>query len=219
MYMIQRIVNALKLDRPIRYYSLLYLLVILLTYSSSYFYYQSKSYSEWTSSASYLKLLDSFAESCMSTQKNKDFCLSQLSLIAKKKIDRYGHQVFFDDEEIIDNRRYKDRKLISNEILLKSLNTKITVIKTSIPKSIWTSVFHSATFSIFDIINRINKGQTSSSIWKFVKDTAWYRSVPHLSFLILVFFTSGFMKRSIIAQITLVDELERLEYEELDKDI
>jgi hypothetical protein len=44
-----------------------------------------------------------------------------------------------------------------------------------------------------------------------------WRSFPHLSFLFLVFFASGFMRRSIIAQKELINELEELEAIELEE--
>ena len=217
--MIQKIVNTLKLDRPIRYYMLLYILVILLTYAGNFFFYKSVSSKEWVSTGNYIKSLDRYSSLCMElTNNNANKCLNKVEDFAKNNSDYYGHLVLINGNTIIDNRRYKDDERLPMKRIgnLPSIDASIEVVKNPIP-SIWLSVFRSATFSAYDIVKKINKGASKEKIWGFVTKTAMWRSFPHLSFLFIVFFVSAFMKRSIIAQTELINELEELEEKELEE--
>lgn len=92
----------------------------------------------------------------------------------------------------------------------------IEITRNSVP-NIWYSVWRSATFSAGQIIDKIQDGKSNEEIERFITRTVMWRSFPHLSFLFLVFFASGFMRRSIIAQKELINELEELEAIELEE--
>ena len=244
--MIQSIVNTLKLDRPIRYYMLLYVLVLLLTYAGNFFYYKSSGTTEWYGANNYIKSLDKYASLCMELSNDTKKCLKNIENLVKiealkkeegygynldnlSKVDAskgkerysyYGHLVLISGKEILDNRRYANKRN-PNINVTKKLSSidgvSMTVITNTMP-NILVSVFKSATLSITDVIEKVNQGESKEKIFQWFWGTAIGRSSPHISFLILVFFVSAFMKRSIIAQIELVNELEMLEYEELEKD-
>jgi hypothetical protein len=216
--MIQKIVNALKLDRAVRYYALLYALVILLTYANNFFFYQSLSVKEWNNSGNYIVSLDRYATLCMDlTNNNTNQCVDKVKDFVKDNISYYGHLVLINGDTIIDNRRYKGERMEIKRVAdLLSINSSIEVTKNSIP-NIWSSVIKSATFSVFDIVERISRDDSNEKVLKFVTDTAMWRSFPHLAFLFLVFFVTWVIKRSIIAQKQLINELEELEAIELKK--
>jgi hypothetical protein len=216
--MVQKIVNALKLDRPYRYYILLYLLVLLLTYANNFFFYQSAETKEWRNIGNYIQSLEGYSSLCTSlTNGNTNKCLDKVKEFAKESSDYYGHRVSIDGKIIIDNRRYKTgRKPINRSGNLSSLNTSIEVTRNTSP-DIWLSVFRSATFSASDVIKRIKRGDSKEKVQSFITKVVMWRSFPHLSFLFLVFIVGGLMKRSIIAQTKLINELEELEEKELEE--
>ncbi|SMM99804.1 hypothetical protein SPONL_898 [uncultured Candidatus Thioglobus sp.] len=206
--MIQKIVNALKLDRVIRYYVLLYVLVILLTYANNFFFYQSVSAKEWSNSGNYIASLDKYAALCMDLTNNRNQCVDKVKGFAKDNVDYYGHLILINGDTIIDNRRYKDERVEIKRVAdLLSINLSIEVTKNPIP-NIWSSVIKSATFSASDIIERISRGDSNEEILKFVTHTAMWRSFPHLAFLFIVLFVSAFMKKSIVAQIEFINKFE-----------
>ena len=216
--MIQKVVNSLKLDRPLRYYAFLYLLVILLTYAGNFFFYQSVGAKEWASIGNHIESANKYASLCIKlTKGNTNKCIEEVEEFAKNTSDYYGYKVLIDGKEITDNRRYPDeREPIVRNGHLSSLNKSIEITRNSVP-NIWYSVWRSATFSASEIINKIQDGKSNEEIERFITRTAMWRSFPHLSFLFLVFFASGFMRRSIIAQKELINELEELEAIELEE--
>ena len=216
--MIQKVVNSLKLDRPFRYYTFLYLLVILLTYAGNFFFYQSVGAKEWASIGNHIESANKYASLCIKlTKGNTNKCIEEVEEFAKNTSDYYGYKVLIDGKEITDSRRYPDeREPIVRSGHLSSLNTSIEITRNSVP-NIWYSVWRSATFSASEIINKIQDGKSNEEIERFITRTVMWRSFPHLSFLFLVFFASGFMRRSIIAQKELINELEELEAIELEE--
>ncbi len=216
--MIQKVVNSLKLDRPLRYYAFLYLLVILLTYAGNFFFYQSVGAKEWASIGNYIESVNKYASLCTKlTKDNTNKCFKEVEEFAKIASDYYGHKALIDGKEITDSRRYPDqREPIVRSGFISSLNKSIEITRNSVP-NIWHSVWRSATFSAGQIIDKIQDGKSQEEIEWFITRTAMWRSFPHLSFLFLVFFASGFMRRSIIAQKELINELEELEAIELEE--
>jgi len=217
---IQKIVNRFKLDRPLRYYTFLYVLVILLTYAGNFFFYQSVGVKEWVSIGSHIETVNKYSSLCTElTKGNTDKCLKEVKEFARNTSDYYGHKVLIGGEEIIDNRLYpnpNEREPIVRSGRLSSLNKSIEITRNSVP-NIWYSVWRSATFSASQIIGKIKDGKSKEEIGRFIKRTAMWRSFPHFSFLFLVFFAGGLMKRSIIAQKELINELEELEAIELEE--
>jgi len=218
--MIQKTVNWLKLDRPLRYYTFLYVLVILLTYAGNFFFYQSVAAKERVSIGNHIESVNKYSSLCIElTKGDTDKCLNEAKEFAKNTSDYYGHKVLIGNEKVIDNRRYPDpdeREPILRSGRISSLNTSIEITRNSVP-NIWYSVWRSATFSASQIINKIQDGKSQEEIGRFIKQTVMWRSFPHMSFLFLVFFASGFMRRSIIAQKELINELEQLEAIELEE--
>ena len=216
--MVQKIVNSLKLDRPLRYYTFLYVLVILLTYANNFFFYQSVNVKERTSISNHIESINNYALLCKKlTKGNTNKCLEESKIFAKNTSDYYGHKVLIDGKKIIDNRRYpNEREPIIKSGRLSSLDTSIEITRNSVP-NIWYSVWRSATFSASQIISKIQDGKPQEEIERFITQTVMWRSFPHMAFLFLVFFASGFMRRSIIAQKELINELEELEAMELEE--
>ena len=216
--MVQKIVNSFKLDRPLRYYTFLYLLVILLTYANNFFFYQSVNVKERTSISNHIESINNYALLCKKlTKGNTNKCLEESKIFVKNTSDYYGHKVLIDGKKIIDNRRYPDeREPIIKSGRLSSLDTSIEITRNSVP-NIWYSVWRSATFSASQIISKIQDGKPQEEIGRFITQTVMWRSFPHMAFLFLVFFASGFMRRSIIAQKELINELEELEAMELEE--
>ncbi len=216
--MVQKIVNWLKLDRPLRYYTFMYVLVILLTYAGNFFFYQSVATKEWVSIGNHIELVDKYSSLCIKlTKGNTNKCIEEVEEFAKNTSDYYGQKVLIGGKETTDSRRYPDqREPIVRSGHLSSLNKSIEITRNSVP-NIWHSVWRSATFSTGQIIDKIQDGKSQEEIERFIKRTVMWRSFPHMSFLFLVFFASGFMRRSIIAQKELINELEELEAIELEE--
>ena len=215
--MMQKIVNTFKLDRPIRYYMFLYIVVLLLTYINNFFYYESVESKEKGSIKSYIQNVNNYSSICIKIS-NGDIneCINETKEFAKNTEDYYGHRVMINGEEVIDNRRYpSERRPNTVTGQLPPIGVSIEVTRSSIP-IIWKSVLRSATYSIGDIINKIQKGESWENIKGFIFGVFIWRSAPHLSFFILIFFVSFLMRDSIIRQIELINKLEELEEEELE---
>ncbi len=226
--MIQKVVNSLKLDRPLRYYTFLYILVLALTYVNNALYYESVGYKEKKNIRNYIQDVNSYSALCMKfSNGDVDTCLHEVKEFSKNTSDYYGHRVVINGEKVIDSRKYGE-KVIDNKIYpaerkenteigeLSSINATIEVTRNSIPV-IWKSVFRSATYSVEDIIKKYKKGDSWEKIWDFITSVVIWRSAPHLSFFTLMFAFSFLTRRSIIAQKELINELEELEAIELEE--
>jgi len=169
--MIQKVVNSLKLDRPLRYYAFLYLLVILLTYAGNFFFYQSVGAKEWVSIDNHIESVNKYASLCTKlTKGGTNKCLKEVEEFAKNTSDYYGHKVLIDGKEITDSRRYPDeREPIVRSGHLSSLNTSIEITRNSVP-NIWYSVWRSATFSASEIINKIQDGKSNEEIERLLHE-------------------------------------------------
>ncbi len=226
--MIQKFMYSFKLDRPFRYYTFLYILVLAITYINNALYYESVGYKEKKNLRNYIQDVSSYSAMCMKFSNGDiDSCLHEVKEFAKNTSDYYGHRVVINGEEVIDNRKYGE-KVIDNEIHpaerkpttstgdLSSINATIEVTRNSIP-IIWKSVLRSATYSTGDIIKKIQRGKSWEDIWGFITSVVIWRSAPHLSFFTLMFAFSFLTRRSIIAQKELINELEELEAIELEE--
>jgi len=225
---LQKFVNFLKLDRPVYYYLFLYVVVILLTYINNAFYYQSVKSKEDKNIRNYIQEVSHYSSDCVKlTNGNIEKCTTNTKEFAKHTSDYYGHRVVISGEKVIDNRRYgekviddiiypEERKSNTKISELPSIDATIEVTRNSIPV-IWKSVVRSATLSIGDIVERIQRGDSSEKIEDFIWNTLRWRSAPYLSFLALIFLVSFLMRDSIIRQMELINELEELEEEELEE--
>jgi hypothetical protein len=215
---LQKFVNFLKLDRPVYYYLFLYVVVILLTYINNAFYYQSVKSKEDKNIRNYIQDVSRYSSDCVKlTNGNIEKCTTNTKEFAKHTSDYYGHRVVISGEKVIDNRRYPEERKSNTKISeLSSIGASIEVTRNSIPL-IWKSVIRSATLSIGDIVERIQRGDSSEKIEDFIWNTLRWRSAPYLSFLALIFLVSFLMRDSIIRQMELINELEELEEEELEE--
>jgi len=224
--MIQKIVNTFKLDRPYRYYIFLYIIVLALTYINNFFYYESVESKENKNIENYIQNVNSYSSTCVKFS-NGDInkCINEIKEFAKNSSDYYGHRVLIGGKEVIDNRRYPnsteskpnpdERK--SNTVTgeLSAIGLSIEVTRNSIP-IIWKSVVRSATYSISDVIKKIQKKESWEKIHEFITQILVWRSAPHISFFVLIFFVSFLMRGAIIKQMELINELEDLEEDELE---
>ena len=215
---LQKFVNFLKLDRPVHYYLFLIVVVISLTYINNLFYYQSVKSKEDKNIRNYIQDVSRYSSDCVKlTNGNIEKCTTYTKEFAKHSSDYYGHRVVISGEEVIDNRKYPEKRKSNTKISeLPSIGTSIEVTRNSIPV-IWKSVEKSATLSIFDIVEKIQKGDSSEKIKDFIWNTLRWRSAPFVSFFALIFLVSFLMRDSIIRQMELINELEELEEEELEE--
>jgi hypothetical protein len=215
---LQKFVNFLKLDRPVHYYLFLIVVVISLTYINNLFYYQSVKSKEDKNIRNYIQDVSRYSSDCVKlTNGNIEKCTTYTKEFAKHSSDYYGHRVVISGEEVIDNRKYPEKRKSNTKISeLPSIGTSIEVTRNSIPV-IWKSVVKSATLSIFDIVEKIQKGDSSEKIKDFIWNTLRWRSAPFVSFFALIFLVSFLMRDSIIRQMELINELEELEEEELEE--
>jgi hypothetical protein len=215
---LQKFVNFLKLDRPVHYYLFLIVVVISLTYINNLFYYQSVKSKEDKNIRNYIQDVSRYSSDCVKlTNGNIEKCTTYTKEFAKHSSDYYGHRVVISGEEVIDNRKYPEKRKSNTKISeLPSIGTSIEVTRNSIPV-IWKSVVKSATLSIFDIVEKIQKGDSSEKIEDFIWNTLRWRSAPFVSFFALIFLVSFLMRDSIIRQMELINELEELEEEELEE--
>jgi hypothetical protein len=214
-----KVVRAGRLHRPWRFNITLYVFVLLLTWVNNYFFYQSIEKSQLNRMIGLSKALNSVSTACMNSISDINICSGQVELLIKNNKDYYGHLVEINEIEIVENRKYEDRVPIYWTDKIPAINATIKITRNAVP-IIWYSVFRSATFSIFQIMeksNKIKEGEIESPRTKFINTTAIWRSAPHFSFLILMALVGRLMQRSIVVQIELVNELERLEDEELEK--
>jgi hypothetical protein len=215
---LQKFVNFLKLDRPVHYYLFLIVVVILLTYINNLFYYQSVKSKEDKNIRNYIQDVSRYSSDCVKlTNGNIEKCTTYTKEFAKHTSDYYGHRVVISGEEVIDNRKYPEKRKSNTKISeLPSIDTSIEVTRNSIPV-IWKSVVKSATLSICDIVEKIQRGDSSEKIKDFIWNTLRWRSAPFVSFFALIFLVSFLMRDSIIRQMELINELEGLEEEELEE--
>jgi hypothetical protein len=215
---LQKFVNFLKLDRPVHYYLFLIVVVILLTYINNLFYYQSVKSKEDKNIRNYIQDVSRYSSDCVKlTNGNIEKCTTYTKEFAKHTSDYYGHRVVISGEEVIDNRKYPEKRKSNTKISeLPSIDTSIEVTRNSIPV-IWKSVVKSATLSICDIVEKIQRGDSSEKIKDFIWNTLRWRSAPFVSFFALIFLVSFLMRDSIIRQMELINELEELEEEELEE--
>lgn len=215
---LQKFVNFLKLDRPVHYYLFLIVVVILLTYINNLFYYQSVKSKEDKNIRNYIQDVSRYSSDCVKlTNGNIEKCTTYTKEFAKHTSDYYGHRVVISGEEVIDNRKYPEKRKSNTKISeLPSIDASIEVTRNSIPV-IWKSVVKSATLSICDIVEKIQRGDSSEKIKDFIWNTLRWRSAPFVSFFALIFLVSFLMRDSIIRQMELINELEELEEEELEE--
>ena len=214
-----KVVRVGRLHRPWRFNIALYVIVLLLTWINNNFFYESIEKSQFYRMIGLSKSLNSISEACMKSTSDFNICSGQVELLIKNNKDYYGHLVEINGIEIVDNRKYNDRVPIYLADKIPAIDARIRITRNAVP-NIRYSVFRSATFSIFQIMeksNKIEEREVESPRTKFIKTTAIWRSAPHFSFLILMVFVGRLMQRSIVVQIELVNELERLEDEELEK--
>jgi hypothetical protein len=185
---LQKFVNFLKLDRPVHYYLFLIVVVISLTYINNLFYYQSVKSKEDKNIRNYIQDVSRYSSDCVKlTNGNIEKCTTYTKEFAKHSSDYYGHRVVISGEEVIDNRKYPEKRKSNTKISeLPSIGTSIEVTRNSIPV-IWKSVVKSATLSIFDIVEKIQKGDSSEKIKDFIWNTLRWRSAPFVSFFALIF--------------------------------
>jgi len=79
-----------------------------------------------------------------------------------------------------------------------------------------TIVYKSITFSLEDIVRRVYKGESKEKIIDFFLNTLKGRSQPVLAYFFLVMAVGWLMRKSIFAQMEVIDRLEQIEEEELE---
>jgi hypothetical protein len=153
---------------------------------------------------------------------NTKRCISEIKTLLDNNADYYGNLVTINNKGATilsyDNRRYPDSRspisLRDNKratTAIDALDGTLDITRNSIP-SIWSSVYRSVTLSVVDIL----KKDGIDKKWSYIKSVAFPRSAPFLSFLFLTLLVVYMLKKSIIAQIELINEFEAEELEGLE---
>jgi hypothetical protein len=224
--MIYQFLKKINIDRPYVFYTLVFLILVLpLTYINNYYYYKSITRIEKTEIFNLANTINSFSKTCIElSSNNTKKCIGEIKTLLDNNADYYGNLVTINNEDAIlfsyDNRRYSDsrepislgynKRAVST---IDALSATLNITRNSIP-NIWSSVYRSITFSIVDVM----KKDGIDKKWNYIKSIAFPRSAPFLSFLFLTLLVVYLLKKSIIAQIELINEFEAEELEEL-KDI
>jgi len=222
--MIYQFLKNINIDRPYVFYTLVFLILVLpLTYINNHYYYKSITRIEKTEIFNLANTLSSFSETCMSlTNNNTKQCINEITTLLNNNADYYGNLVTITDKDNTllkyDNRRYPDSRAPINlsdnnkaTTTIAALGATLDITRNSIP-NIWSSVYRSVTFSIVDIM----KKEGIDKKWSYIKSIAFPRSAPFLSFLFLTLLVVYLLKKSIIAQIELINEFEAEELENLE---
>ena len=222
--MVYQFLKKINIDRPYVFYTLVFLILVLpLTYINNHYYYKSITRIEKTEIFNLANIINSFSKTCMElSSNNTKKCISEIKTLLDNNADYYGNLVTINNKSNIllsyDNRRYSDSRssisLSDNKravSAIDALDGTLDITRNSIP-NIWFSVYRSVTFSIVDVMKKdgINKK------WSYIKSIAFPRSAPFLSFLFLTFLVVYLLKKSIIAQIELINEFEAEEFEALE---
>lgn len=222
--MIYQFLKKINIDRPYVFYTLVFLIfVIPLTYINNYYYYKSITRIEKTEIFNLANTINSFSKTCIElSSNNTKKCIGEIKTLLDNNVDYYGNLVTINNKDIIlfsyDNRRYSNSRapisLSDNKRAVSTIDTlgaTLNITRNSIP-NIWSSVYRSITFSIAEVM----KKDGIDKKWGYIKSIAFPRSAPFLSFLFLTLLVVYLLKKSIIAQIELINEFEAEELEELE---
>jgi len=222
--MVYQFLKKINIDRPYVFYTLVFLILVLpLTYINNHYYYKSITRIEKTEIFNLANTINSFSKTCMElSSNNTKRCISEIKTLLDNNADYYGNLVTINNKGATilsyDNRRYPDSRspisLSDNKravSTIDALDGVLNITRNSIP-SIWPSVYRSVTFSIVDIM----KKDGIDKKWSYIKSIAFPRSAPFLSFLLLALVVVYLLKKSILAQIELINEFEAEELEELE---
>lgn len=209
--MFYRLLKKINIDRALVFYALVFsILVLPLTYVNNHYYYKSIAGIEKNKISTLYSVLNSFSEMCVKTSNgNTAQCINEIKTLLENTESYYGKFVSITDKSNVvllsyDERKYSDSRKpiklssIEETTRIPVLDATIEIIVNPIP-NIWNSVFRSVTFSVGDAINK-------DKDWNF--NVALGRSAPFLSFLFIVLLVVYLLKKSIIAQIELINEFE-----------
>jgi len=223
--MVYQFLKKINIDRPYVFYTLVFLILLLpLTYINNHYYYKSITRIEKAEIFNLANTINSFSKTCMELSNNNiKRCINEIKILLDDNVDYYGNLVTINNKDVIllnyDNRRYSDSRapinLNDNKRSIRTidaLNATLSITRNSIP-SIWASVYRSVTLSIVNVINKDGVDKK----WSYIKSIAFPRSAPFLSFLFLTLLVVYLLKKSIIAQIELINEFEAEELEELEE--
>lgn len=222
--MVYQFLKKINIDRPYVFYTLVFLILVLpLTYINNHYYYKSITRIEKTEIFNLANTINSFSKTCMElSSNNTKRCIGEIKTLLDNNADYYGNLVTINNKGgtilSYDNRRYPDSRspisLSDNKratTAIDAIDGTLDITRNSIP-NIWSSVYRSVTFSIVDVM----KKDGIDKKWSYIKSTAFPRSAPFLSFLFLTLLVVYLLKKSIIAQIELINEFEAEEFEELE---
>ena len=222
--MVYQFLKKINIDRPYVFYILVFLILVLpLTYINNHYYYKSITRIEKTEIFNLAITINSFSKTCMElSSNNTKRCISEIKTLLDNNADYYGNLVTINNKGgtmfSYDNRRYPDSRspirLSDNKRAVSAIDAlggTLNITRNSIP-NIWSSVRRSVTFSIVDVM----KKDGIDKKWSYIKSIAFPRSAPFLSFLLLALVVVYLLKKSILAQIELINEFEAEELEELE---
>lgn len=212
--MLYQFLKKINIDRPLVFYTLVFLILVLpLTYINNHYYYKSIAGVEKNKISTLYSVLNSFSEMCIKISNgNTVQCINEIKTLLENTESYYGKFVSITHKSNVvllsyDKRRYADSRKpiklsrIKETTKISILDATIEIIVNPTP-NIWNSVLRSVTFSIEDVINKDKE-------WNF--NMALGRSAPFFSFLFIALLIVYLLKKSIIAQIELINELEELE--------
>ena len=222
----------MKLDRPTRFWSIVFIAFIGFVAVNNYSFYQSEKYDAQRELKQIANIVNTTAHICVNqenqeslTKEVADKCISNIDqlLTYHRKSGGKGYKVNIDgkyNSYEFDNIKYSASErapIYLSTFCGKSSNcnflTTIDPLESSIEIStnpnpkLWLSVYRGVTFSAVELVKAKDKKA-------FIKYSAWPRSRHAIFFLVIFLFTIWLLRLSIIAKIRMVRKMT--ESEDLD---
>lgn len=188
----KKYLNFIDLNNKFIFYSLIIVIVFILTYINNYFFYNYVEIRDKQEISTLSKTIHYKLNTCKESSQE---CLSDINkyLIDIKpfvEIDilDYSNNELFKYKNI--KERHLDRKIIELEDYLKEntkYNLKLNIVKYSSP-IIFVTTLKSITFSIQDILHEIYKNGLSYTYNWYMKEAIYLRSLHVVAFIIFSIF-------------------------------
>jgi hypothetical protein len=214
--MIDRLIEKIQLDRPSVFWSIVFVMYIVSITASTYFYYESKQFSEERRLKSLYGVIDETASTCMKlTKQDGKYCLDDLKPLLDRLESHYGQKTLLTGKygslshgnpKYVGERdplnlsvtmcRYAKRKeqCIQTGQYIRSLDSQIEITSYPRPK-LHESVIKAITFSAEDALNG-----------EFNYYLAKARSFPAYFQLLLVTLAVLLLRLSVIAKMRYIEK-------------
>ncbi len=164
------------------------IIVSAITALNNYYFYKSKEITEYHSLKNYSNLILLELQNCLGSGVTDLIC-EEISKTSIKESNISGITKFTKNKDVlisIDNESYKDSRKPVNALSSIKVNSNIYEVEMEklVTPSLIKSTFNSVTFSIYDLIN-LNSNDKEG----FIKNVAWPRSYPAISFFFVILFS------------------------------